>query len=145
MLSTSRNSFLSRAISSIYIRRYLQQSVMVEPVRSVALLKMPVILLFVLLVLFHIQPAQANYSVAIPLAVRSPYLSCWLPQINGTANATSHDAPSATTSDLSQVRLFSGSNASKHDNPFVGSRRKIFVSLFVSTRACTVSLDQLST
>jgi len=63
---------------------------MVDPVRSIFPLNMSVILLFVLLVLFHehIQPTQA-YSVALPLAVRSPYLSCWLPQINGTVNATS--------------------------------------------------------
>jgi len=71
----------------------------------------------------------ANYSVALPLAVRSPYLSCWLPQINGTANATSHDAPSATASDLSQVSPFSKSNPAKHRDPFGGSRREICVSL----------------
>ena len=69
---------------------------------------MPVILLFVLLVLCHeyIQPAWSQgyvVSIALPLAVRSPYLSSWLPQINGTANATSHDAPSTTTSDVSKV------------------------------------------
>ena len=83
---------------------------MVDPVHSVFPSNMPVILLFAFLVLFyeHIQLAWSlNSPIAIPLAVRSPYLSCWLPQINGTANATSHDAPSTTTSDVSKVRPLS--------------------------------------
>jgi hypothetical protein len=85
---------------------------MLDPVRSVFSLNMSVVQLFFLLVLFHehVQPAwsQGNViSIALPLAVRSPYLSCWLPQINGTAaNATSNDAPSTTTSDLSKVCPF---------------------------------------
>ena len=84
---------------------------MVDPVRLVLSLNMSVLPLFVLFVLFHqhIQPAwsQNASSIALPLAVRSPYLSCWLPQINGTANATSHDAPSTTTVDPSKVCHFS--------------------------------------
>ena len=82
---------------------------MLDSVRLVFSLNMSVVLLFFLFVLFHehIQPAwsQGNViSIALPLAVRSPYLSCWLPQINGTAtNSTSNDAPSTTTSDLSKV------------------------------------------
>jgi hypothetical protein len=42
---------------------------------------------------------QTFYPVAIPLAVRSPYLSCWLPLSNGTP----WDRTLPTTSDLSQV------------------------------------------
>ena len=86
---------------------------MVDPasVCSIIPFNMLVILLFVVLILFHehMQPAWSldDSSIAIPLAVRSPYLSCWLPQINGTANATSHDAPSTTTSDVTKVRPFS--------------------------------------
>lgn len=103
---------------------------------------MPVILLFVLLILFHkhIQLAQAqNSPVALPLVVRSPYLSCWLP-MNGTVNANG-DPPSATASDLSQVCPFSESNPAEHHNPF--SRREICVSLSVSMAPSTASLDQL--
>ena len=104
-------------------------------VRS-SLSTMPVMLLFFLLVLFHehIQPTQADYSVALPLAVRSPYLSFWIPQI---AVGASHDAPYATAVDLSQVCPFSESNATKHHDPFVGSRSKICVSLSVSTAGST--------
>ena len=48
------------------------------------------------------QAQQAFYPVAIPLAVRSPYLSCWLPLSNGSAwNQTL-----PTASDLSQVCSF---------------------------------------
>jgi hypothetical protein len=66
------------------------------------------LLLFVLqvLVLFHgqIQTVQALYfSIALPLAVRSPYLSCWLPRVNGSDNAA---GISPTRSNLSQVGLF---------------------------------------
>jgi hypothetical protein len=51
-------------------------------------LNMLAILPLVLLALFHqeFQPIQAA-SVALPLAMCSPFLSCWLPQINGFANA----------------------------------------------------------
>jgi hypothetical protein len=45
---------------------------------------------------------QTFYPVAIPLAVRSPYLSCWLPLSNGST----WDRTLPTTSDLSQVCLF---------------------------------------
>ena len=68
------------------------------------------LLLFVLqvLVLFYrdgqIQTVQAlDFSVALPLAVRSPYLSCWLPRVNGSDNAA---GISPTRSNLSQVGLF---------------------------------------
>ena len=56
-------------------------------------LSMTSFLLFVLLVLLHtgnqIQAVQAQgpFSVALPLAVRSPYLNCWLPRVNGSDNA----------------------------------------------------------
>lgn len=124
-------------------------SVLVDLVRSVFPLNrhMPVILLFVLLVLFqeHIQPTRANYSVALPLPVRSSHLSYWLPQINGTANATSHDAPFTTASDLSQVCPFTESNTPKRHDPFCCSRRESCVSLSVSMVASTASSDQLPT
>ena len=48
------------------------------------------------------QAQQTFYPVAIPLAVRSPYLSCWLPLSNGTT----WDRTLPTTYDLSQVCLF---------------------------------------
>jgi hypothetical protein len=56
---------------------------------------MLVVLPLVLLALFHqqIQPIQA-VSVALPLAMRSPSLTCWLPQINGFANTTDYYPPS---------------------------------------------------
>jgi hypothetical protein len=63
------------------------------------------LLLFVLLVLLHnqIQAVQAQvFSVALPLAVRSPYLSCWLPRVNGSDNAA---GISPTRSNPSQVGL----------------------------------------
>jgi len=67
------------------------------------------LLLFVLqvLVLLHeqLEPVQASFSVALPLAVRSPYLSCWLPQVNGSDNGTVPYHISATRSNLSQVCL----------------------------------------
>ena len=122
---------------------------MVDPVHSASSFNMPIMLLFVLLVLFHqhiqLAQAQGKFSVALPLAVRSPYLSCWLPQINGTANATSHDAPFATASDLSQVRPLSESHAAQHHGIFVDSRREIYVSLSVSMALSTASLDQPTT
>jgi hypothetical protein len=58
---------------------------------------MPVILLVLLILgLQQIRPIQAqlNASVALPLSMRSPYLSCWLPQINNVANVTDYDPPS---------------------------------------------------
>ena len=45
---------------------------------------------------------QTFYPVAIPLAVRSPYLNCWLPLSNGST----WDRTLPTTYDLSQVCLF---------------------------------------
>jgi hypothetical protein len=68
------------------------------------------LLLFVLQVpvLFHgqIQTVQALYfSIALPLAVRSPYLSCWLPLVNGSDNAAGI-SPTRSTLNLSQVGLF---------------------------------------
>ena len=82
--------------------------IMVDPVCSVFPFNMPGILRFVLLVLFHqhIQPAWSQ-TLALPLAVRSPYLSCWLPQIRGTAIRNYYDAPVTTISDLSKVCHFS--------------------------------------
>ena len=122
---------------------------MVDLVRLVFLFDMPVILLFALLVLFHehtqLVGAKANYSVAIPLAIRSPYLSCWLPELVGAANATSYDAPAATAPDLSQVCSFSRSNAAINHDPIIGSRLEICVSSFVSMAASIASLDQLPT
>ena len=69
---------------------------------------MTYLLPFVLLALLHeqIQPVQASFSIALPLAVRSPYLSCWLPQGNASANATDQYRLSPTRSNLSQVCLF---------------------------------------
>ena len=72
-------------------------------------------LLLFLLVLLHrqIQPVQASFSVALPLLVRSPYISCWLPQINGSNSsmgALNEYHGSTTTSDLSQVGVFSSFN-----------------------------------
>jgi len=70
------------------------------------------LLLFVLqvLVLFHgqIQTVQALYfSIALPLAVRSPYLSCWLPMVNGSDNAAGiSPGPMRSTLNLSQVGRF---------------------------------------
>lgn len=119
--------------------------VMVDPVR-LAPLNMPVILPFVLLILFHkhIQLAWAqNISIALPLVVRSPYLSCWLP-INGTVNANS-DPPSATASDLSQACPFFESNPAEYHDLFIYSRREICVSLSVSMAPSTASLGQLPT
>ena len=58
---------------------------------------MLVILPLVLLALFHqqIQPIQA-ISVALPLAMRSPTLSYWLPQNDGSAtNYTSESQVSS--------------------------------------------------
>jgi len=68
------------------------------------------ILLFFPLLLLHIhiqvfQPVQALPSIALPLAVRSPYLSYWLPQ-NGSATISDQFHPSPTESDLSKVCLF---------------------------------------
>jgi hypothetical protein len=48
-------------------------------------------------------------------------------------------------SDLSRVCPFSRSNATMHHTPFVGSRRKICVSLSVSMALSTTLLDQLTT
>ena len=124
---------------------------MVGPVRSVFPFNMAAILFFILLVLLHehiqlaLAQAQVNYSVALPLTVRSPYLSGWLPQMNGTANATSHDATSVTASELYQVCYFSESDAARDHDPFVDSRREICVSLSVSTASCTGLLGQLRT
>jgi hypothetical protein len=77
------NFLFKLSISSVYIRRHLRRSVMVDLVRLVFPFDMPVILFFALLVFFHghtqLVGAKANYSVALHLAVRSPYLSCWLP------------------------------------------------------------------
>ena len=65
--------------------------------------------LFVL-VLTHrrTQLVQATFSIALPLSVRSPYFSCWLPQLNGsyTTDRYSEYYRGTTTSDLSNVRVF---------------------------------------
>ena len=62
------------------------------------------LLLFLLILLHgHIQlfrPVQAD--LGLPLAVRSPYLSYWLPQ-NGSANITDQIHLAPTKSDLYQV------------------------------------------
>src|SRR6266851_5173756 len=76
---------------------------------SIFPLNMVNLLLFVLLVLLReqIRPVQASFSIALPLAVRSPYLSCWLPQLNGSSNAAPpYHSISPTRSNLSQVCLF---------------------------------------
>jgi hypothetical protein len=75
---------------------------------------MPVIiLLFLLLILdqrIESVGAQSNISIALPLAVRSPYLSYWLPYLNrsDSSNATNHArlSTTVTTSNLSQVWFF---------------------------------------
>ena len=68
---------------------------------------MAVLLLFLLMLLHgHIQvfrPVQAD--LGLPLAVRSPYLSYWLPQ-NGSANISDQFHLAPTKSDLYQVCLF---------------------------------------
>jgi len=68
------------------------------------------LLLFVLLVLLHNQiqavQAQGIYSVALPLAVRSPYLSCWLPRVDGIYLAINAAGIPPTRSNFSQVGLF---------------------------------------
>jgi hypothetical protein len=73
--------------------------------------------LFLLLVLFlthrqaQLVQAKAGFSVALPLLVRSPYFSCWLPQINTSdpsfSGFSSERYMGTTTSDLSQVCMFS--------------------------------------
>ncbi len=69
------------------------------------------VLLLISLLLLHghvqvFQPVQASLSsLALPLAVRSPYLSYWLPQ-NGSANISDQFHPAVTKSDVSQVCLF---------------------------------------
>jgi hypothetical protein len=70
-------------------------------------MKMTFLLLF-LLMLFHghiqvFRPVQAA-DLGLPLAVRSPYLSYWLPQ-NGSANITDQIHLAPTKSDLDQVCL----------------------------------------
>ena len=69
--------------------------------------KMTFSLLFLLVLLHeHIQlfrPVQAD--LGLPLAVRSPYLSYWLPQ-NGSANITDKIHLPPTKSDLDSVCLF---------------------------------------
>ena len=75
---------------------------------SVFPLKMTILLVLFPLMLLHgyiqvFQPAQA--SLALPLAVRSPYLSYWLPQ-NGSANISDQFHLAPTKSDLYQVCLF---------------------------------------
>jgi hypothetical protein len=75
---------------------------------------MTLFLLFVL-VLTHQQTqlvqALAYFSVALPLLVRSPYFSCWLPQINTSdpsiSGFSSENYQGTTTSNLSQVRVLS--------------------------------------
>jgi len=69
------------------------------------------LLLPFVLVLTHrqIQLVQAYYTVALPLSVRSPYFSCWLPQINGSKPSMGQSSEyyqGTTTSNLSQVRVF---------------------------------------
>ena len=69
-------------------------------------------LLLFLLVSLHrqIQLVQASFSVALPLSVRSPYFSVWLPQKNGSTSSIgrfSEYYQGTTTSSLSQVRVFS--------------------------------------
>jgi len=78
---------------------------------------MTLLLLFVL-VLTHRQTqlvtVQANYSVALPLSVRSPSFSCWLPQVlvnmlNSSTSIHSEYHLGTSTSYLSpaHVRVFS--------------------------------------
>ena len=72
---------------------------------------MTFLLLFLLVPLhLQIQLVQASFSAALPLLVRSPYFSCWLPEVNninspiGTVNEY-HSG--TTTTNLTQVRVFS--------------------------------------
>jgi len=75
-----------------------------------SLSQMTLLLLFVLVLTHRLtQLVQANYTVALPLSVRSPYFSCWLPQINGSEPSMgrfSEYYQGTTTSNLSQVRAF---------------------------------------
>jgi len=69
------------------------------------------------------QAQQAFYPVGIPLAVRSPYLSCWLPLSNGSA----WDRTLPTTSDLSQVCSF----LQPRDNALIPIFFRILVGAFL--------------
>ena len=71
---------------------------------------MNLLLLFVL-ALTHRQTqlVKADFSIALPLLVRSPYFSCWIPQLNISKPSTggfSQHYQTTTTSNLSQVRVF---------------------------------------
>ena len=67
-------------------------------------------LLIILFLFFHYGRAQqALFPAAIPLAVRSPYLSCWDQTTNGTNLGTQW----STTSDQGRVRCFPFREAAK--------------------------------
>ena len=75
---------------------------------------MTLLLLFLLFSLLRqIQLVQASFSVALPLSVRSPYFSVWLPQTNGSGPSSGRFSEyrlGTTTSNLSHVRVFSSFN-----------------------------------
>jgi hypothetical protein len=83
---------------------------------SLSPLMMTFLLLFFLASLgrqLQLPVVQATFNIALPLLVRSPYFSCWLPQTN---RSDSNQTPfgggfgyhaGSTTSDLSQVRALS--------------------------------------
>jgi len=76
---------------------------------------MTLLLLFLLVLTYRqTQLVQAFFSVALPLSVRSPYFSCWLPQRN-SSNLSIVGNPNeyhlgTTTSNLSNVRVFPSFN-----------------------------------
>jgi len=68
-------------------------------------------LLIILFFLFHYGGAQQSlFPAAIPLAVRSPYLSCWDHTTNGTALGTLWPS----TSDPKQVRCLPDAGSQSH-------------------------------
>jgi len=58
--------------------------------------------------------SQSVPSVALPLAFRSPYLNCWLVHVNSDNPNATQPFERMTSSDLSQVCPFSGSNSTLH-------------------------------
>jgi len=72
---------------------------------------MNLLLLFVLVLTNRqTQLVKADFSIALPLLVRSPYFGCWIPQLNISKPSTggfSRHYQGTTTSNLSRVRVSS--------------------------------------
>jgi len=76
---------------------------------------MTLLLLFVLILLHRqtqvtqLVQASSSQSIALPLTVRSPYLSSWLPQTNASGNSWLGNDPDyypSSTTNSSEACLF---------------------------------------